>query len=180
MMMKISQGNKRFSIVVACQNLPGGLSLANKQICVDQLIKIRKLHIRALCEPRHSELQQLSVPGYSLLKGDLRNFDDPRLNVFIKDDLTYTRENFLTDVPAIHLKCGDQGFIFAYREWRLNGDEKTGSYGDQLQRWITFVDKWRKITGRLIVIGDMNLEYWRSETQQHRDQIPMKNYLFKV
>ena len=89
--MKAEQGNKRFSIVAAYQNLPGGLSTNNKQICIDQIIRIRRPHILAICEPRHSELLRLSVPGYSLLKGDLIGIDDPRLNVFVKDNLIYER-----------------------------------------------------------------------------------------
>ena len=100
------------------------------------------------------------------------------MNVFVKDCLMVEiDQNFCCDVPTVKLKIGDQHILFIYREWRHDGRDGTSGYPQQLERWKTLVDIWKKVRGKLLVMGDFNLEFWKCITQQHRDQAPMKDYL---
>ena len=100
------------------------------------------------------------------------------MNVFIKDCLMVEiDQKFCCDIPTVKMKIGDQHLLFVYREWRVDGRDGTEGYPQQLVRWKTLVDTWRKLRGKLLVMGDFNLEFWRCVTQQHRDQAPMKDYL---
>ena len=166
------------SLVVSCQNLPGGLSQSNKQLAIDTIIRLKRPDVLSICEPRHSDLLALDVPGYVLVKGIANSSWNPRMNVFIKDCLMVEiDQKFCCDIPTVKMKIGDQHLLFVYREWRVDGRDGTEGYPQQLVRWKTLVDTWRKLRGKLLVMGDFNLEFWRCVTQQHRDQAPMKDYL---
>ena len=86
--MKVGNIRKRgHSIIVSCQNLPGGLSQSNKQLSIDTIIRLKHPDVLGICESRHSDLLSLDVPGYVLIKGTANTISNPRMNVFIKDCL---------------------------------------------------------------------------------------------
>ena len=87
--------------------------------------------------------------------------------------------NFNSELPTVHLRVSSQNLIFTYREWRKSGVKETGSWNDQESRWQDFLLKWRKIRGRVICMGDFNIEYWRSVSRHHQDCAVMKDMLME-
>ena len=178
-MMRMEHGNGRRRgkfqwIDVAFQNLPQGLSLQNKEENIERILHHYRPHILGLAEPRTSELSTMFFDGYSLVPGTALGIINPRLNVLIKDGLDVEFLPFETEIPSLLLKIGQVKLLFVYREWAKDGDEDLGSFPHQEARWSHFVDLWSRLRGRVNVIGDCNLEYWRMETAHHRNCQGMK------
>ena len=89
--------------------------------------------------------------------------------VSCQDGLTLEFLPFETEIPSILVKVGQAKVLFLYREWNKDGDEDTGSFTQQEDRWREFVRRWRTLKGRVNVVGDCNFEYWKLETAHHRN-----------
>ena len=175
MMMRMEHGNgwrrkPRWQwINVAFQNIPLGLATENKEDIIERIINSYRPHVLGIAEPRTSELSRMFFAGYSLVPGTAIGVTDCRLNVLVKDGLSVEFQNMDTDIPSLVIKIGQAKVIMAYREWRKDGEEGTDSFPQQEERWKPFVEKWRRMKGRVNVVGDMNFEYWRLDTAHHRN-----------
>ena len=172
--MKMTNGNRNWRnklhwINVAYQNIPQGLSVLNKEDIIERILHSYRPHILGLAEPRYSELSTMFFDGYSLVSGSALGINDPRLNILVKDGLTLEFLPFETEIPSILVKVGQAKVLFLYREWNKDGDEDTGSFTQQEDRWREFVRRWRTLKGRVNVVGDCNFEYWKLETAHHRN-----------
>ena len=177
--MKIYNGNIFKTLTVAHQNIPGVLSSMNKETSIEELLSQKRPHVLALSEPRWSELSTFTFDGYNLIKGIQIGVKDPRMNVLVKDGVDYTQINLRSQLPTVHLRIGGQHLVFTYREWRKSGVKDTGDWSLQEERWESFVQQWKKIRGRVILMGDINIEYWRSVSRHHQECAGMKDYLME-
>ena len=171
-MMKMVNGNKQHWIDVLYQNIPLGLSSSNKEEIINQIMHSYRPHFIGVAEPRHSELETLDVPGYSLIKGMAVGIENPRLNVFVKDGVVFEILPMRTEIPAVKLKIAQTTLIFTYREWAKDGDQGTISFdkaGGQNERWEGFIKEWTKVRGKCTLLGDCNFDYWKVETQHQRN-----------
>lgn len=173
--MKMVNGNRLQYVDLCYQNIPLGLSTANKESVIELILDRHRPHVLGVAEPRASELSTMHFPGYSLLQGIATGINDPRLNVLVKDGLTVEFLPFQTMVPSLLLKIQDTKVLMTYREWSYDGDTDTQDFDLQEERWETFVDKWKRLRGRVIAMGDFNYEYWRQETPHHARCLKMKN-----
>ena len=171
-MMKMVNGNKQHWIDVLYQNVPLGLSTSNKEEIINQIMHSYRPHLLGVAEPRHSELETLDVPGYSLIKGMAVGIENPRLNVFVKDGVVFEILPMRTEIPAVKLKIAQTTLIFTYREWAKDGDQGTNNFdgaGGQNERWAGFIKEWAKVRGKCTLLGDCNFDYWKVETQHQRN-----------
>ena len=106
-----------------------------------------------------------------------QGIQDTRLNVLVKDGLQYQVLPFMTDLPSVLLQIGESKCLLTYREWAKDGDQSTKYIPMQEARFEPFVKAWKRIRGRLLSIGDFNVEYWRLDTQQHRNVQGMKQMI---
>ena len=177
--MRSMNGNTKNWILVASQNIPGNVSINNKQLALDILLQQKKPHLLSVIEPRHSEMLTLEYSGYSLIQGQCNGVNDPRINLLVKDGIQYERVNLASDIPTVVVKVTSQTFIFFYREWRLDGVKETGGWDLQLERWRTFIEAWLKLKGNIIALGDANFEFWKNDTRHHHDCAPMKDLVME-
>ena len=148
--MKITNGNILQWMTVCYQNIPLGVSTSNKEKCVESILHRFKPHILGLAEPRRSELEMMVFPGYTLVPGMANGIVDPRLNVFVKDELQYEVINFMTEIPSLLLRVGETKVLTIYREWNKDGVADTNNFKDhQEPRWETLVNKWAQLRGRV-------------------------------
>ena len=178
--MKITNGNILQWMTVCYQNIPLGVSTSNKEKCVESILHRFKPHILGLAEPRRSELEMMVFPGYTLVPGMANGIVDPRLNVFVKDELQYEVINFMTEIPSLLLRVGETKVLTLYREWNKDGVADSNNFKDhQEPRWETLVNKWAQLRGRVVVIGDMNFEFWRHETSHHHNCSGLKDMVLE-
>ena len=112
-----------------------------------------------------------------------------KVAVYTHESLRVKRRSDLEDstVAAVWLECGlpNQRSILVcvgYRQWRLVGqtDDTSASTGEQLVRWLAFLDKWEKALGEnkeVIVTMDANLDFltWRKQDlPAHHSSIRLK------
>ena len=65
-LMKIYNGNIPNWINVCYQNVPLGVSTENKEKVIETIMTHHHPHVLGLAEPRRSELELMSFPGYWL------------------------------------------------------------------------------------------------------------------
>ena len=104
-----------------------------------------------------------------LLKGKLSGGKNIRLNVFVKDTvLDYKVETFTTEIPSLLVTIDGFKYLFFYREWRKDGQDGTEKMEQQEERWATFVRRAKKIGGKLVMLGDANIDYLNDDTAHQR------------
>ena len=110
-------------ISVYSQNIIGRGSLLTKQLEIEQILHRQKPDVLVLCEVASSEVEKMSLQGYSHVAGHLSGGkNSPRVSILIRAHFQYEPE-YLDDaeVPhvgvAIKLPEGSYHIWGVYREW---------------------------------------------------------------
>ena len=134
----ISNGNVNNRIKLGHQNLGHGFLEGNKLSNLEILLSQNKPHILGISE---SDVRtDISIEGYTIEKGSA-----PRLNVLVSESIVYKRRRDLEtpSIPCVWLEVGLNSrkkilICNVYREWKRQGDLKSKSYLNQLNRWNQF------------------------------------------
>ena len=113
-----------------------------------------------------------AVPGYKILLPKTVEVQDvSRIVMLVREEMEVKiMEEYMDNtIASIWIKVGSKGrrplLIGAiYREFRYirqNQEDDSWTLQRQIERWETFVEKWRKAARRndVMVIGDVNLDY---------------------
>lgn len=178
--MKMVNGNILQWINICYQNIPLGVATETKEMVIEQILHNYKPHLLGLAEPRRSELETMSFPGYSLVTGTANGIENCRLNVLVKDGLQYEVLPLATEIPCLLLKVGEAKVIMLYREWNKDGVAHTNHFKvHQEPRWRMFIDAWARLRGRVTVLGDCNFEFWRQDTSHHHNCSGIKDMVLE-
>ena len=139
------------------QNIPWNKNALDLQISIDILLS-RRPAILAIGETDQDKLQACHFPGYSFVQGRQTNPLNKkiRMNILVKDGLEFEEVDLMNEVPTCTIKFGGWNLCFCYREWSKGGDPDTADLPDQFARWDTMVQQWLTLSGRSMLIGDMN------------------------
>ena len=164
------------------QNVPGTIiKRKDQEIAIKSVLDKFKPGLLGIAEPSYDVLKTMWFQGYRLVKGKLNGGKKFRLNLLVKTTLVdVSVESFTSDVPAVLVKVGNFKYLYFYREWRKDGREHTDVIEQQEQRWETFLHRAKKITGKLVMMGDANLCYERDNTPHQRSLSNMKDMMFDM
>ena len=172
--MKIYNGNR--NMILAYQNVPGNLSNERIHLQIDDVIVDLQPDVLGIAEPKYEEISNARWPGYNIIKGTIAGYEKVRVNALIKAGLQYTVEDWNLDIPTVVIKFKTMILIYTYREWAQGADSMTRDMPSQERRWKQFLDKITSIRGTkkdIIIIGDMNYDFWVDNTEYQRTLDPI-------
>ena len=166
-------------ISIVFTNVLGNCSVQNIEISVKLILNRFKPGILGLAEPSYEVLKLMHFPGYRLIKGKLNGGKKVRLNVLVKDTLLNVKvETFTTEVPSLLLSAGGFKYLMFYRQWRKDGADGTDNIQLQEARWETFIRRVKRIGGKLIVMGDANVDYLSEDTAHQKNLTNIREEMF--
>ena len=179
---KYGNKNQAEYLTAIFQNVPGTIiKRKDQELAIKSVLEKFKPGLLGIAEPSYDALKTMWFPGYRLVKGKLTGGKKFRLNLLVKTSLVdVSIESFTTDIPSVLVKVGDMKFLYFYREWRVDGREKTDKIEMQEERWDLFLSRSKKIGGKLFILGDANLCYERDQTAHQKRLGNMKDMMFDM
>ena len=180
-MSHIMNGNRQSGdhLNICFTNVPGQCSPQNIEIAIKLVLNRYKPGVLGLAEPSYDILKEIYFPGYKLIKGKLSGGKKFRLNVLVKETLQDVKiESFTTDVPSLLLSAGGFKYLYFYREWNKDGVAGTDHISQQEERWESFIRRVKRIGGKLIILGDANVDYLSEETQHQKNLSNIREEMF--
>ena len=181
MLRSINGNTKKKRLIICHQNLMGGHMVKDKKMVeVNSIITATEPDILGISEPELDDDMMMAchVEGYVWE----RKSDSTRLNVLVNSNLDYKRRKDLErdSVAAIWIEINPRQkksllVCNVYREWKLLGDEASGSRAAQEDRWRKFIAVLKSVADsgqELHVLGDMNInrERWRQVALNKLDE----------
>ena len=159
-----------------------------------------KPDILFLNEVNANTVEESCPEGYKVTRGRLENANKVRLSAIVKHNCLVEELEMSCELPTIKLKVNGWIVIGTYREWKrgsrteftasetvrclkmsLTLPKDTEDIRLQEERFDTFVKKWKALGDKkkVIVIGDMNINWKESNTQQYKRCLPMKEKIME-
>ena len=157
--MHALNGNGRGkAITIISQNIPGCYGASETESRLHELISRYQPTVLCVNEVRHSILQSINLPEYTLVRGKQLSFQDCRTNLFVKKTVTFESCDICCECPLVSIKIGQVNIISVYREWRVIGRIESDKIENQLLRLQSFLESIEKVKGQSVIIGDMNID----------------------
>ena len=203
-LQKIKNGNRRArrnQLTVLSQNIPQGTNKDLVGVYLDLLINVHKPAILFINEVDAETVNASCPEGYSFIKGSIKDAKTVRLCAIVRKDLKVEQQEMACEIPTLKLKSCGWTIVGFYREWRrgsrtectakeiiycsnLNNKLKpplnTEDIRLQCARFESFAKAWKNlgiIRNKVCLIGDMNINYLRSDTVQQKRLRPMKDII---
>ena len=153
------EGNHRQALVLA-QNVPQIYkNVASIGAHLDLLVEEYKPTVLFITELPEDKVEMCAPKGYVHVKGCLKNSTRPvRASCLVKEGVNYEVKNISTEVPTCTVKIDSWYFTGCYREWGKEAQEGTYGTEQELQRFQNFTERWTKLRGKRVLLGDFNLD----------------------
>ena len=174
---RMRHGNRKQSGIGIGQWNAGHGYLCNKMPEVCHIIQEKKFMILGISESSYhasQDIGDIQLDDYELYLPKTisnPNIQTSRIAVYVHKDLTVkVRNDLMNDVfSSVWLELGRPRqkkilLCTLYRDWKYLGqeDDSSSSIGEQMSRWVTFLDQWEQAipSGKEIcVLGDVNLNF---------------------
>ena len=194
---KMVEGNKR-SMTVMSQNIPQGTCSERVSAYLDNIVEIFKPEVLFVNEVDTKVVDEACPDGYYVISGRLEKAKVIRLSAVIKKSIDVTEMDMSCEIPTVKLKVNGWTVCGVYREWRRGSrtectaseiikclkenptmPKDTEDLRLQLDRLKSLVKKWKTINekGKVLVMGDFNINWLHSTTQQYRRLLPLKDLI---
>ena len=167
-----TNGNVREGIFIY-QNIPGIYKrIASISAHIDILVEKYKPHVLFISELPEDRVAQCCPTGYHHVKGTLKNSTKPvRVSAIVKNGVEYKEVKLKAEIPTCVLKIDSWTITGAYREWAKEGVPETRGIQKELQRFENFAEKWTRLRGKNVVMGDFNMELMPDEDDEHQKEL---------
>ena len=194
---KAAEGNKR-NMTILSQNIPQGTCRERVEAYLDDIVNDLKPEVLFLNEINADTVEESCPDGYRVIKGRLENANKIRLSAIVKKTCNVEELEMDCELPTIKMKVNGWLLVSAYREWRRGSrtectakevlrclkksftmPKDTEDIRLQEERFESFIKKWKNMGDKrkIIVIGDLNINWKESKTQQYKRCLPMKEMI---
>ena len=153
-------GNGRPKISqILYQNIPGTCKSLEISIKIEEILQKFSPQILFVGEADTEEVSKCQIKNYNFVRGTCHGTNKIRVSALIHNSLQHSVETWNCMVPTVVIKVDNWRFVGCYREWAHGGLATTRSIQQQEERFKTFVDIWKKLNGRNVVLGDVNIDF---------------------
>ena len=174
--MHALNGNIR-QLHVLHQNIPGMTKPDQASIHIDNIIDLYRPHVLFLGEVDANTVSLCCPENYIFIPGTLKNSNKIRISCLIHQNVKFKTAVIETEIPAVHLEIDTWHVVSVYREWSKAGDNTTNSVQDQFSRLENFCQEFKKIKGKKLLLGDVNINSLPSTTGHYQRLDPLKDLL---
>ena len=155
------------------QNIPGIYKKVESiSAHIDILVEKYRPHVLFISELPADRVAQCCPAGYHHVEGTLKNSKKPvRVSALVKNGVEYKEIKLNTEVPTCALKIDSWTVCGAYREWAKEGVPETRGINKELERFEKFAEKWTRLRGKTVMMGDFNVELIPAEDDEHQKDL---------
>ena len=194
---KSVEGNKK-NMIILSQNIPQGTCKERVESYLDDIVNDLKPEVLFLNEVNANTVEESCPEGYRVIKGKLENANKMRLSAIVKKTCNVEELEMDCELPTIKMKVNGWLIVSAYREWRRGSrtecttkevlrclkksftlPKDTEDFRLQEERFESFIKKWKNMGDKrkIIVIGDLNINWKESKTEHYKRCLPMKEMI---